>query len=105
MFTQVKGYLDYSNLFHMAMNPYLDKFKDYDFANEVYSALCNNKWRSIFKPGYEYSCSWRFAGGLVAEIRGKGEDYLDFYCSGGEGKVTERVEKFFKEIGFQPVPY
>ena len=99
------SYINYNELFIMALNPYFDKFKDDDFAQEVYASLCNMKWRSIFKPKYEYSCSWRYAGGLVAEIRGKGESFLDYYFSGGEGVVTERVATFFKGLGFLPVLY
>lgn len=99
------SYIDYDELFIMALNPYFDRFKDDDFAKEIYAALCNLKWRSIFKPEYEFSCSWRYAGGLVAEIRGKGENYLTYYWGGGEGIATERVEKFFKELGFLPVAY
>lgn len=105
MFHRTESYLNYKELLHIALNPFLDRFQDDDFAKEIYRALCNMKWRSIYDPDYEYSCSWRYAGGLVAEIRGKGEDYLDYYCSGGEGIVTERVEKLFKALGFLPVPY
>lgn len=96
------SYIDYDELFIMALNPYFDRFKDDDFAKEVYAALCNLKWRSVYKPEYEFSCSWRNASGLIAEIRGRGES---FYCSGGEGTATERVEKFFKELGFLPAAY
>lgn len=50
-----------------------------------------------------YSCSWRYAGELVAGLRSKGEDYLDFYCSGGEGKVAPEVREAFAEIGWEPL--
>lgn len=96
------SYINYDELFIMALNPCFGRFTDKDFAQEIYAALCNNKWRSIFRPEYEYSCSWRYAGGLVAEIRG---DTTTFYCGGREGIVTERVEKFFRGLGFQKVPY
>ncbi len=99
------SYLDYNQMIHMSLNPYLDRFKDKDFAREVYAALCNMRWQSIYKPEYVYSCSWRYAGGLIAEIRGCGEIYLDFYCSGGEGIVTERVQEFFKKLGYLPLPW
>lgn len=62
--------------------------KDDKFAQALYAALCNVGWR---KNGIEWGCSWRYSGGLVADLRGVGEDYLDFYCSGiGDGtKVPE----------------
>ena len=28
-----------------------------------------------------WSCSWRYAGGIVADMQQKG-DYIDWYCSG-----------------------
>lgn len=45
-----------------------------------------------------YSCSWRYAGGLVADMRDKGEDYLDFYCSGHEGQVNETVAYWLNKL-------
>ena len=43
---------------------------DYDFAQEVYAALCNMRWRKIDDPKQIYSCSWRYAGGLIAGMLG-----------------------------------
>lgn len=75
---------------------------DLDFATDVYAALCNMRW----KRGKEiYSCSWRYAGGLVAEIRDGGESYMDFYCSGNEGTVTEEVKTIFGKLGWEPYPW
>lgn len=45
-------------------------------AKEIYRALS-----SIF--------TWRYSGGIVAELNGKGK-YTDYYCSGGEGSVKSR---------------
>lgn len=44
--------------------------------NDVWPRLANNTW----------SCSWRYAGGIVADMRGQG-DYMDWYCSGIGGEV------------------
>jgi hypothetical protein len=66
-------------------------------AGQVYSALCNVNW--THEGGTRYSCSWRYAGGLVAEIRGVGEDYLDFYCGGREGHVSDLVSAAMHERG------
>jgi hypothetical protein len=69
-----------------------DAAGDDAFAQALYAALCNTIWR---KAGSEehWHCSWRYAGGVVANLRGKGEDYLHFYCSGigNEGAAPEGV--------------
>lgn len=65
----------------------------------------------VYKPpepwcncGLAYSYSWRAAGGEVADLRDKGESYLDFYCSGGEGHVKDVVRVALEELGWEPVP-
>ena len=55
------------------------------YAQNVYAALCNNDFQklevmSVLKDQV-WGCSWRYAGGLVANLRCQG-DYLDWYCSG-----------------------
>lgn len=80
---------------------FMARVKDLDFAKAVYSAFCNREW--INGEGKRWSCSWRYAGGLVAEARGEGEDYLDFYLGdfAGEGGVPldgPRLEAEFREI-------
>ena len=60
-----------------------------DYAQNLYAALCNMQYCPrdlwpILKEEY-WSCSWRAAGGLVAEWQGKGGDYMDWYCSGMSG--------------------
>jgi hypothetical protein len=78
---------------------------DDSFAHEVYAALCNMRWRNKNNPGAIYAVSWRHAGGVVAQIRGLGENYMDFYCSGREGRVSERVLKALGALGWEPWPY
>lgn len=72
--------------------------EDLTFDQELYAALCNVIWYS--DDSTEYTASWRWAGGFIAEIKGLGGDYLDYYCSGGEGNVTPRVEAELKRIGW-----
>lgn len=83
---------------------------DSAFAQECYAALCNMQWRKIDKPDIVYGCSWRYAGGLIAGIRGRGENYLDWYCSGigggtPEGAITDRVREALHSLGWEELPY
>jgi hypothetical protein len=48
------------------------------YAQHLYAALCNMQW---VKDSKTWHCSWRYAGGIVAHMNGKG-DYIDYYCSG-----------------------
>ena len=64
----------------------LDKVKGDDvYAQHLYAALCNNEftkndvWPILTEK--RWSCSWRSAGGIVADMQEKG-DYIDWYCSG-----------------------
>lgn len=75
---------------------------DDTFAVEVYCALCNTDWRH--DDGTEWHGSWRYSAGLVATLRGRGEDYLRFYCSGlrdgREGTVSDRVADAMAKLGW-----
>ena len=79
--------------------------KDEKTAKELYGALCNMRWINLKDSSQVYSCSWRYAGGIVAGLRGMGESYLDFYCSGSEGHVTPLIESLLLGIGWGPFPY
>jgi len=64
--------------------------------------------------GQHWSCSWRYAGGIVADIREEG-DYMDWYCSGirdsdspdngfvPESCVTDEIREDFFKLGWIPV--
>lgn len=64
----------------------LDKVRESRvYAQNLYAAMCNNTFQKqevwpILK-NETWSCSWRYAGGIVADMRGEG-DYVDWYCSG-----------------------
>ena len=90
--------------FHKALYTLKDKMKDKEFATNVYRALCNMQWKKL-GTDFLYSCSWRFAGGLVAEIRNVGEDYMTFYCSGDEDIVPEEIEKLLNDLEWVAVPW
>ena len=78
-----------------------------DYATRFYNALCNTRWyhnSNIHGPRNKddaWSCSWRYAGDLVSTLRACGEDYLDYYCSGGEGHVDPDIEKDSKQLGWR----
>jgi hypothetical protein len=79
----------------------IQKVQNYKYAQALYAALCNNTWvpKDVMEllKNEGYMCSWRYAGGLVARLRGTG-DYMDFYCSnlGGNDLVNEGI--VLKEI-------
>ena len=82
-------------------------------------------WQEL--KGETWSCSWRHAGGIIADMREEG-DYIDWYCSGigneelgngldgtvpdvtdgrdyvPEGTVTEEIELDLNRLGWRPVP-
>ena len=87
------------------------------YAQNLYCALCNMDWCkrelwNVLKEEY-WSCSWRHAGGIIADMRQEG-DYIDWYCSGirdeyeggyaSEGQVTEQIERDLNKLGWFPVP-
>lgn len=92
--------------------------KNEETARDFYRALSNVTWYKISTSSEDekiieklkgeddasWSCSWRYAGGVVADIRNKHynttEGYIDFYCSGNEGYVSEEVEECFKRMGW-----
>jgi hypothetical protein len=64
----------------------IEKAKSDDaYAQHLYAAMCNNEfmkndvWPILTEK--RWSCSWRHAGGIIADMQEKG-DYIDWYCSG-----------------------
>ena len=80
-----------------------------DYATRFYNALCNNRWchdsdvHGLRNEDDTWSCSWRYAGDLVAKLRACGEDYLDYYCSGREGHVHIDIEEDLKKLGWRQI--
>jgi hypothetical protein len=106
------------------------------YAQNIYAALCNQDWQKIdvmpILKDETWGCSWRSAGGIVADMLGEG-DYIDWYCSGirndavltdyefnnltedqqkrhketeayvPEGCVTDEIREDFFKLGWQPV--
>ncbi len=72
---------------------------DRALAIELYGGLCNGSWRHDDGTNW-LGGTWRAVAGVVADLRGRGEDYLDFYCSGGEGEITRRVAAAMDALGW-----
>ena len=103
----------------------LEKVKQERYAQNLYAALCNMRWQKsevwpVLKNDL-WSCTWRSAGGIVAELQGKG-DYLSWYCSGirggylpediileqgfvSESTVTDEIRADLASLGWHPVPW
>ena len=102
----------------------LDKARTSDqYAQNLYAALCNNEFQHqavmpILRDQH-WGCSWRYAGGIVADMREQG-DYMDWYCSGigdglgngdadgvkgyvGEGVVTDEIRDDLLRLGWRVV--
>jgi hypothetical protein len=68
----------------------LEKVRTDDaYAQNLYAAMCNNDFIKMEivpilrqDPDKDFwSASWRYAGGIIADMQQKG-DYIDWYCSG-----------------------
>jgi hypothetical protein len=69
--------------------------------NDVWPILKEKRW----------SCSWRYAGGIIARMTEKG-DYMDWYCSGifdeghyiagtvSEGEITDEIRDDLFKLGW-----
>ena len=90
------------------------------YAQNLYAAMCNmtfvqNEVWPLLKD-QRWSASWRYAGGIVADMREEG-DYIEWYCSGiqgepdedwvdlghvPEGTVTDQIRKDLFRLGWIP---
>lgn len=105
-----------------------------DYAQHLYAAMCNRDFQKIdvmlILKDQTWSCTWRYAGGIVADLCGQG-DYMDWYCSGiggvdlsdderakmtaesiarcewmdkhfvREGQVTDEIRKDLEQLGWR----
>ena len=105
----------------------LEKVRANDiYAQNLYAAMCNRDFQKLdvmpILKGQTWSCSWRYAGGIIADMQQKG-DYIDWYCSGirndgyqddldvkypgghmSEGRVTEEIREDLQKLGWIVVP-
>jgi hypothetical protein len=99
----------------------LEKVRNsYSYAQNLYAAMCNMDFQKLdvmpILKNQRWSCSWRHAGGIIADMREEG-DYIDWYCSGirrdyngdekdpfpefvPESTVTEEIRKDLGKLGW-----
>jgi len=106
----------------------LEKVRSNDaYAQNLYAAMCNNGFIKMdvipILKEEEWGCSWRYAGGIIADMQQKG-DYIDWYCSGirdishdeednkawdgrgyvGEGCITDEIRNDLQRLGWAVAP-
>jgi hypothetical protein len=95
------------------------------YAQNLYAAMCNRDFQKLevipVLKEETWSCSWRYAGGIIADMRMQG-DYIDWYCSGigdglgngdadgtkeyvGEGHVTDEIREDLQTLGWIVLPH
>lgn len=73
------------------------------YAQHLYAAMCNNEFQKNdvwpILTSQRWSCSWRYAGGIIADMVEQG-DYIDWYCSGirGDGLTDEEYNQLSKQV-------
>lgn len=99
----------------------LNKVRSSDtYAQNLYAAICNRQFQKLdvmpVLKDERWSASWRSAGGIIANMREKG-DYIDWYCSGigdglgngdvsgikgyvSESVVTDEIREDLKQLGW-----
>ena len=112
----------------LTTNWILEKVRAHDaYAQNLYAAMCNNGFIRLevipVLKGEEWGCSWRYAGGIVADMRQQG-DYIDWYCSGirndyqdedagklwdqrkyvPEGCITDEIRNDLQRLGWAIAP-
>ncbi len=66
------------------------------YAQNLYASMCNRQFTKNdvwpILSGKKWHCSWRYAGGIIADMRQEG-DYIDWYCSGIKNSLSDEELK------------
>jgi hypothetical protein len=103
----------------------LEKVRASDtYAQNLYAAMCNRSFQKLdvipILKSETWSCSWRHAGGIIADMQQKG-DYINWYCSGignglgngdmdgtkgyvSESCVTDEIKQDLERLGWVVLP-
>ena len=86
-----------------------DKVKESQvYSQNLYAAMCNNEFQKLdvmpILKDQRWSASWRSAGGIVSDMREKG-DYIDWYCSGIRNNDEISPEEFTNLTEEQQIHY
>jgi hypothetical protein len=97
------------------------------YSQNLYAAMCNNEFQKLdvmpILKDEKWGCSWRYAGGIIADMREQG-DYIDWYCSGirggvdfsgenevydekklvPEGQITDEIRDDLQRLGWAVAP-
>lgn len=68
--------------------------------NAIWGALTNVEW--IHESGRSALYTFRGAAGLIADVIERG-DYLDWYCCGPTGVISDEIRAALKAQGWIPV--
>ena len=94
----------------------LEKVRESEaYAQNLYAAMCNRDFQRLdvlpVLKDQRWSCSWRYAGGIIADMREEG-DYIDWYCSGMRGDelsqdefndlTVDRQEEYLEKQAYVP---
>jgi len=71
--------------------------KDDNFCKELWGALANVRW--INEDGTIFECTFRYAGGLIADIRDNG-NYMQWYCSYDYATVSDYIAEQLSTLGW-----
>ncbi len=79
----------------------LEKIVDYNYAQNLYAAICNNEFQKD-KSNFIWTRSWRSSGRLIAELRNSvlnsAENYMTYYCSGIQSQNEDLPDDIYNRI-------
>lgn len=71
-------------------------------AENWYAAFCNNEFYLTEDTSVRWTCSWRYAAKILADVHQEG-DYFDWFLSGNEGKIVDAVRDDLFSLGWSVI--